>query len=186
MPTPSQHTHVKVTVDDIDAALAYYQDLLGAKPMQLSRRPTGTGFVHRSSMARTAQDDKVSTAFLGLPGLTLELTDRHAPRGNLLSLVQHIARKRSFTPVTLPVSDIDGSFEHLTAMPDTQVLGTAPAYRPVEQDLADAVDGNLALKQDPTASASGISVLQFVDRYGIRWECQAASDSGDAQDRDAA
>ncbi|MEM8818729.1 MAG: VOC family protein [Pseudomonadota bacterium] len=176
-------SHVCVNVDDIDAALTYYQDLLSAKPLQIFPHFRNEGFSRDAGFGEDWDSVDVSIAFMDLPGscLTLELMQYHGPHSRRIEFELATTDRGRLGHIALKVGDIDQAFAHVKAMPDTRFISEAPDYLSVSissitpaafRFFDAAAEGDVAEKQKVADIISSIRFFYFIDRYGIQWECE--------------
>ena len=176
-------SHICVNVDNIDEALDYYADLLGAEPFQIFPHFKNEGFAKSAGFGSAWPDTDVSIAFMSLPAnaLTLELMEYHSPAGQVLDYTLATTDQRRVGHVALKVSGIDAAFAHVKSRPDTRMISDAPDYRPerISQTgpndfrfFDPASESDAVQKQATAEIISGIRYFYFVDRYGIQWECE--------------
>lgn len=176
-------SHICINVDNIDNALACYQDLLGAKPLQIFPHFRNEGFAKSAGFGEDWDSVDVSIAFMALPAnaMTLELMEYHAPAGQVLDYDLATTDRRRVGHVALKVSGIDAAFAHVQAQPDTRMISQAPDYRPERispitpadfRFFDPASEADSEQKQATADIISGIRYFYFVDRYGIQWECE--------------
>ncbi len=176
-------SHVCVNVDDIEAALSYYSNLLGAVPFQILPHFRNKGFAKSAGFGEAWDQVDVSIAFMTLPenALTLELMEYHSPKGQVLDYDLGTTDQRRVGHIALKVSGIDAAFTHVRAQPDTRMISDAPDYRPtqISQTKPDdfhffnpQAEANVESKLETAEIISGIRYFYFIDRYGIQWECE--------------
>ncbi|MFA3918596.1 VOC family protein [Ruegeria hyattellae] len=176
-------SHISVNVDDIDAALAYYQSLLGAEPLQIFPNFRNEGFARSAGFGDSWDQTDVSIAFMELPSnaLTLELMQYHSPEGQVLDHDLSPTDRRRVAHIALKVTGIDAAFAHVRAQPGTRMISNAPDYRPERispmtpsdfRFFDPAAEADAAQKQATAEIVSNIRFFYFVDRYGIQWECE--------------
>ena len=109
-------SHINIVVDNLNKAIAYYQELLGAEAIQIFPKFKNKNFYQSAGFMDNPQDCLASIAFLKIANtpLTLELMEYHNPEGqdtrnthkktNTIGNVGHISLK---------TSNIDEDFEKI-------------------------------------------------------------------------
>ncbi|MBM7070752.1 VOC family protein [Shewanella sp. 202IG2-18] len=183
-------SHINIVVDDMDAALAFYQNLFGAVPQQAFPHFKNVGFAKSAGFMEQPEDVDVSITFLEIPntGVFLELMEYHNPQGmenldekysNDLGNVGHIALK---------VKNIEQAFEFVKAQKSVQLISDDEGYQPFKIDNINkdefyffdkSKEQDDAEKQAVCDVVSNIRYFYFVDQYGVQWELeQGHSDIG--------
>ena len=184
-------SHICIFVDDMEKAVAYYQNLLGVQPDHCLSHWKNEGFFKAGGFVDEAADGDVSIAFVNVPGtrLTLELMQYHYPKGRTEPVVFAANDVSGARHVALKVTNIEAAFAHIKAMPDTRLINETEAYRvyqisetqPSEVRFFDQAPGETDDRNRETAKILGqVRYFYFIDRYGLQWEFeQGHTDNGD-------
>ncbi len=184
-------SHICIFVDDMEKAVAYYQNLLGVQPDHCLSHWKNEGFFKAGGFVDEAADGDVSIAFVNVPGtrLTLELMQYHYPKGRTEPVVFAANDVSGARHVALKVTNIEAAFAHIKAMPDTRLINETEAYRvyqisetqPSEVRFFDQAPGETDDRNRETAKILGqVRYFYFIDRYGLQWEFeQGHTDIGD-------
>ena len=184
-------SHICIFVDDMEKAVAYYQNLLGVQPDHCLSHWKNEGFFKAGGFVDEAADGDVSIAFVNVPGtrLTLELMQYHYPKGRTEPVVFAANDVSGARHVALKVTNIEAAFAHIKALPDTRLINETEAYRvyqisetqPSEVRFFDQAPGETDDRNRETAKILGqVRYFYFIDRYGLQWEFeQGHTDIGD-------
>ncbi len=103
--------HTAISTPDIERALAFYRDLLGAKPVNEFAWPRGTEIADRIVGLR---DSSARVAMLSLGNAMIELFEYSSPTPNSNEPQRRVC-DHGITHLCLSVTDIDAEYERLKA-----------------------------------------------------------------------
>lgn len=177
--------HINIVVDNIDEATQFYQNLLGAKPIQYFPHFKNVGLAKAAGFLDEPQAVDLSINFLRIPNTSiyLELICYHNPKGNTqikFSAPNDLGGPRH---LCLRVKDINSAFEKIKKFKGVKLINPSANYKPYQLDtvsshqfkfLDDDLENDLKAKQQSAEVSSKISFFYFTDKYGVQWELEEA------------
>ncbi|MCL1126047.1 VOC family protein [Shewanella surugensis] len=182
-------SHINIVVDDIARASQFYQQALGAIPIQYFAHFKNEGFAKSAGFMEEAKKVDVCIQFLQIPTepapLFIELMEYHYPKGadrrpcgntNDIGGVRHVA---------LGVENIDVAFQFLKTIEGVRMISDAVDYKPytispIKADDFIFFDGSLessAKEKDNVCHIiSEIRFFYIQDCYGVQWELEQGHD----------
>jgi methylmalonyl-CoA/ethylmalonyl-CoA epimerase len=178
--------HINVVVDDLNAATQFYQECLGAIPIQDVPHFKNIGFAKAAGFLSNPQDVDVSIRFLALPLPTpvfMELMRYHSPRG--ADRVHSFKTNDTGGPrhICLRVENVLEAFSHVKGCPGVQMINPSSEYRPHKLDRITSrqftffdplLEANQEAKDKACRSVGSLAFFYFIDPYGLQWEIEQA------------
>jgi len=177
--------HINIVVDSIETSMQFYQDLLGAQPIQFFPHFKNRGFARGAGFLDEPEKIDLSLNFLKIPNteIYLELVCYHYPQNN--SAIQYFAPNHLGGPrhIALRIRNIQAAYEKIKNFPGVTLINSAPEYQPSQLSLVNAdqfifydsvLEKDLAAKKQSAQVSSKISFFYFFDRYGVSWELEEA------------
>lgn len=128
--------HINIVVNNIDAGIKYYEQLLETKPIQIFRDFSNVGFSKAAGFLENPEKVKLSIAFLEVPGtkLTLELMEYQEPATIEAKHLENINAINGVRHVALEIQNIEEAFEYVKSCPDVKLINADEAYKPYKID----------------------------------------------------
>lgn len=180
--------HINIVVDDIHKATQFYQDSLGAIPVQEVPHFKNIGFAKAAGFLSKPDEVEVTIRFLALPcptPIVLELMQYHFPKGK--ESVHYFRTNDRGGPrhICLRVENVVEAFEHLKGRKGVQMINQSAEYRPYQLDsitpqqfrfFDPQLEGNKEEKENMCRIAGSITFFYFIDPYGVQWEIEQRPD----------
>ncbi|MFC2164502.1 VOC family protein [Acidobacteriota bacterium] len=177
--------HINIIVDDIDEALNFYQNLLGAEKIHIFPHFKNVGFAQSAGFLNNPDKVDVTMAYLKIPNTEtrIELFCFHNPEGN--TTIQYIKTNDlgGTRHVCLQVDDIHAAFKFIKGCEGVTLINQSPEYKPHKIDKITtsqfkyfdaALENDAKKKQDIADLVAETSFFYFIDRYGVQWEFESA------------
>jgi methylmalonyl-CoA/ethylmalonyl-CoA epimerase len=183
--------HICIIVDDIERATSFYQESLGAMPVQNFPHFKNNGFAKAAGFLEEPEIVDFTIRFLALPGtkIFLELMEYHSPVGNKEVKFARPNDMSGVRHVCLKVTNIDACFAHLKNVQGITMVHQSPEYKPCQIDsikpeqlqfFDEALESNRQEKEKVCQTVGKTRFFYFFDQYGIQWELeQGHSDIGE-------
>lgn len=177
--------HINIVVDTINNANLYYQEFLGAKPVQEFKNFKNLGFAKSAGFIDNAGELDVSLLFMKIPNTSvyLELIVYNNPVNDNELQTFDINQIGGPRHICLRVKDIKSVFEHVKNTKNTTLINSSEQYKPCclskvnpsEFEFYNAeLEADLNAKNQAAQNSSKISFFYVVDRYGVIWEFEEA------------
>ncbi|PIQ43834.1 MAG: bleomycin resistance protein [Gammaproteobacteria bacterium CG11_big_fil_rev_8_21_14_0_20_46_22] len=182
--------HINIVVDNIEKAMTYYENLLGATPQQLFPHFRNVGFSKSAGFMDKPEAVEVSIGFLHVRGANffIELMEYHYPKGDQTIHYRKTNDVGGPRHVCLQVTDIDDAFNFIKTQ-EVKLISDHPDYKPYKISAItpdefkfydEQKENSVREKQAVCDIIGGIRYFYFIDQYGIQWECEEGhSDIGD-------
>ena len=180
--------HINIVVDDINKATQFYQDSLGAIPVQEVPHFKNIGFAKAAGFLSNPAEVDVSIRFLALPSPTpivLELMEYHSPKGQ--ESVHYFKTNDRGGPrhICLRAENVVEAFEHLKGFKGVQMINKSAEYMPYKLDgitpqqfrfFDPQLEANKDVKDKMCQSAASTTFFYCIDPYGVQWEIEQRPD----------
>lgn len=182
-------SHINIVVDDIERASEFYQQALGAIPVQHFAHFKNMGFAKSAGFIEEAEKVDVCIQFLKIPTvpapLFMELMEYHYPIGNDRRPTGNTNDIGGVRHVALGIENIDEAFQYLKSINGVKMISDHLHYKPYTISpitTDDFIFFDESLENDPKEKENvchiigGIRYFYFQDCYGVQWELEQGHD----------
>ena len=174
-------SHVNIAVDDIDEAMQFYSNVLGAKKIRIFRNFRNVGFSKSAGFLDAPESVEVSISFMVIPNanLVLELMQYHFPVGEIILLDRNVYDIGGVKHIAISVNKIDKAYEYIKSQEGVRLINSAAEYRPYKIDKITSDEVELYHVDvrnyesdviNVCNTVSNIRYFYFLDKYDVQWE----------------
>lgn len=174
-------SHVNIAVDDIDEAMEFYAEILGAIKKRSFRKFKNIGFSRSAGFLVAPEMVEVSISFMLIPGanLVLELMQYHFPVGSNKIQEKNVYDVEGVKHIAITVNQIDKAYEYVKSKAGVRLINSSDEYLPfkidevtsAEVELYNVSDQDYQLEVEKVCGiVSNIRYFYFIDQYGVQWE----------------